>query len=202
MVPYFAEGHLAGRRYAIFLPRARDAIAGAWRQAVAAGRPLHLGHENFIASNVEHIPGPTWQDLALCRPIDALHLRFLSPTTFRQGPGNLPLPFPANIFQGPWRVWQAFAPPVMALSPDWLTWCERDVFVTTHQIETVEVKISQRETFTGFVGDVHFRAHKGNPSQRSIWHALATLAPFSGAGRKTSMGMGAIETMDTTEHKE
>jgi CRISPR-associated endoribonuclease Cas6 len=81
----------------------------------------------------------------------------------------------------------------MTLSDAWLDWCEQAVFVTNHRIETATIAISQQEQFTGFVGEVHFRAHNGPDSCLRVWQAMAQLATFCGVGHKTTMGMGAVE---------
>ena len=138
-------------------------------------------------------PGPNWQQLALSEPVKTLGLRFVSPTAFKQGPGHLPLPLPRNVFNSPVRIWEAFAPPMMVLPSDWLDWCSRDVFITNHNIETVQVNISQKERFTGFVGEVWYEAYRGDEIQLRAWQALSTLATFSGVGHKATMGMGAVE---------
>ncbi|MEW5984998.1 MAG: CRISPR system precrRNA processing endoribonuclease RAMP protein Cas6 [Chloroflexota bacterium] len=199
LVPLYTEtGTLAGLRLAAVTGRVAALFSGAWEEAQADGRPFHLGPQAFTVSQVVATPGPGFAALAASRPARRLGLRFLSPTSFKQGPGSLPLPLPANVFNWPFQVWQAFAPRELALADDWLAWVERNVFVVEHRIETATVAISKQEQFTGFVGDVWFRAEgeitAAEPYLR-IWQALGDLATFCGVGHKTTMGMGAVEKM-------
>lgn len=194
LVPLYTEdGILTGMRLSAFTERVATLFTrtGEWFQKEA--RPCHLGGREFIIQSVRCTPGPNWQQLAMTEPSRQVGLRFRSPTAFRQGPGHLPLPLPANVFTGPARVWQTFAPPLMAVPDGWLAWCASDIFVTEHNIETARVTISKGETFTGFVGDVWFAAHQGEDLHLSVWQALADLAAFTGVGHKTTMGLGAVE---------
>lgn len=194
MVPLYDEdGCLAGVRLSALTDRAATLFQRTGEWFCQEKRPCHLGGHEFIISECRATPGPNWQQLALSEPTKQMGLRFISPTAFKQGPGHLPLPLPGNIFGTPVRLWQAFAPPMMVLPTDWLDWCKRDVFITRHAIETVQVAISQREQFTGFVGEVWFEAYRGNEHQLRAWQALSTLATFSSVGHKTTMGMGAVE---------
>jgi CRISPR-associated endoribonuclease Cas6 len=196
LVPLYSnEGYLVGMRLATITDRATLLFMRAWEWARDTERPLRLGKQAFTVSTVECVPGPGWLALARTPPESRVHFRFLSPTAFKQGPGSLPLPVPVNVFSWPMRVWQAFAPP-STLPEGWLDWCEREVFVVAHDIETVRVTISRPDDFTGFVGEVHFAAHQGSSPELSAWQALSNLAAFSGIGHKTTMGMGAVERIE------
>jgi hypothetical protein len=200
LVPlYTAEGDLAGLRLASLVERATYLLLACWGRVRENGRALTLGRQKFWVSDVVSAAGPTFADLATVEANTHLWLRFLSPTAFKQGPGSLPLPLPGNVFGWPVKVWQSFAPPALALPEAWLDWCAQDVFVSQHQIQTATVAISRNESFTGFVGDVQFRAESRRPQAElylHVWQALAGLAAFSGVGHKTTMGMGAVDIID------
>lgn len=196
--PYYTQdGRLAGLRLAAVTEKTAQLFIQGWKGAQQRGERLQLGRQTFRVRGLEHAPGPTFADLAHSHPDDTLALRFLSPTTFRQGPGTLPLPMPGNVFSWPYRVWCAFAPEVLALPPDWPDWCSQNVFVTAHRIETASIALDRQVTLAGFVGDVIFTAHhdgrKDEVSYRHAWQALGQLAAFCGVGYKTTMGMGAVE---------
>ncbi|MCI0396946.1 MAG: CRISPR system precrRNA processing endoribonuclease RAMP protein Cas6 [Chloroflexi bacterium] len=193
VVFYTEEGDLAGLRLGAVNKRATRLLKDSWDQVWHARYPLRLGQQEFLVRGVTSTPGPTFGTLASTKPASEMALQFLSPTAFKQGPGSLPLPLPVNVFSWPVRVWQAFAPTELALPEDWLAWCERNVFVTGHRIETVSVAISQGESFTGFVGEVQFEAKDDSELYLSVWQALGELAAFCGVGQKTTMGMGAVE---------
>ncbi len=182
---YTDEGILAGMRLAAITERTASLFSRTGEWFVKEKRPCHLGGQEFIIDEVRQTPGPSWQQLAYSPPTKQMGLRFISPTAFKQGPGHLPLPLPGNIFAGPTRIWEAFAPPMMRLPDNWLEWCRLNLFVTRHHIETTSVSINKREQFTGFVGEVWLNAYKGEEAYLCAWQALADLAAF--------LGMGAVE---------
>ena len=49
----------------------------------------------------------------------------------------------------------------------------------------------------GFVGEVQFEAKDDAALYLSVLQGLARLAPYCGVGRKTTMGMGAVERINT-----
>jgi CRISPR-associated endoribonuclease Cas6 len=198
MAPYFVQegagGKLVGVRYAVLDERTATLLYKAWQQIYHTRKQLRLGkYQTFYVSHVEWIQGHNFTDVAKLPPKQDMVLEFLSPTAFKQGPGSLPLPLPKNVFQLPLRVWQCYAPMVLSIPADWLEWCERDVFVVEHHIQTAVVSITRSESFVGFTGQVSFRAYQGQEQYLRVWQALGTLAAFCGVGHKTTMGMGAVE---------
>jgi CRISPR-associated endoribonuclease Cas6 len=198
MAPYYVQegqgGKLVGVRYAVLNDRAATLIYQAWQKMYHTQEELRLGkYQTFRVSHIEWIQGGSFTDVARLPPKKEITLEFLSPTAFKQGPGSLPLPLPKNVFQWPLRVWQCYAPMVLSIPADWLEWCERDVFVVGHNIQTAVVSITRSESFVGFTGQVKFQAHQGQEQYLRVWQALGTLAAFCGVGHKTTMGMGAAE---------
>lgn len=189
---YTDEGDLAGLRLGALTDRAAGLFVRAWEWHREQERPLEIGRQPFKVASVTLEPGPSWLEVTQTLPGRRLALRFLSPTSFRQGPGHSPLPVPYNVFHWPWRVWCSYAPP-LNLPDGWLEWCRDDVFVIDHQIETARVAVAQNESFTGFVGEVVFEAYRGTPGQLRLLQALGRVAAYSGIGHKTTMGMGAVE---------
>lgn len=195
LAPYYdiETQSLAGIRLNVFTQPAADLLYLSWEAAHEKGEALRLGNQAFYVANLAIVPGPTFEELAALPPETDVTLHFISPTTFRQGPGFLPLPLPANVFRGPFKVWQKYAPKTLQLPGDWLDWCAERVYVVKHQIETVTVSLSrQTQMFTGFVGTVTFTAKSESLLYLSLWQALAALAPYAGIGYKTTMGMGAV----------
>jgi CRISPR-associated endoribonuclease Cas6 len=193
LVPLYSPGGLLlGLRLGTVAERAAELFTRAFEWHRDQDHHHQLGPSICAVTVVQCDPGPSWLDLAQTPPGRELSLRFLSPTSFRQGPGHSPLPVPYNVFHWPWRVWQTYAPS-LGLPDDWLDWCAQEVFVARHKIETASVAISKDEVFTGFVGEVTFEAHRGGAGQLSLLQALGRLASYSGIGHKTTMGMGAVE---------
>ena len=196
LAPYYTpDGQLLGLRMATITDRASTLVLQSWQMARQAGYTLRLGPQTFVVSGLESVPGAGFMEIADSNSSGQVGLRFLSPTAFRQGPGALPLPLPANVFSWPLRVWQTYAPAVLELPSDWLEWCANDVFVTYHDIQTAEVALDKKVAFTGFVGEVIFTAYSNAPAYLYAWQALADLATFCGVGHKTTMGMGAVERL-------
>lgn len=192
LVPLYAEGGvLAGLRLGTITPRAAQLFLRAWEWHRGRRSHLAIGRQTFIVDEVQCAAGPGWAQLVEARPARVVELEFLSPTTFRQGPGHLPLPVPYNVFFWPWRVWQSYAPPAV-LPDDWLEWCRQELFVTDVSIRTVPTFITPEDMLSGFVGRARFETKKGTREQLSLLHALARLATYTGVGRKTTMGMGAV----------
>jgi CRISPR-associated endoribonuclease Cas6 len=192
LAPLYADGGtLAGVRLGAVSPRAAQLFVRAWEWQRQRRRTHRLGPQPFQVDDITCVAGPTWADLAAARPVRRVTLDFLSPTTFKQGPGHLPLPVPVNVFGWPWRVWQAYGPPI-ELPEDWLEWCRRDLFVVEHQLETVLIQLNRDDVLSGFVGRVVFETRRGTREQLGLLHALAWLAGYSGVGHKTTMGMGAV----------
>ncbi len=198
LTPYYdgEEGTLAGIRLNVFNEQSAGILYHSWQQVKQAGRELRLGRQSFYVPETTLIPGPTFSDLSASLPQKEVGLRFLSPTAFRQGPGHLPLPLPANVFRWPFRVWNAYASPDLLIPGDWLDWCRDNVFVTAHRIETAVVAISHKEPpFTGFVGEVQFTAKSSALLYLSLFQGLSHLIAYTGTGHKTTMGMGAVERL-------
>jgi CRISPR-associated endoribonuclease Cas6 len=189
---YSAGGLLLGLRLGVVDDRAAALFTRAWEWHRAQETSLQLGPNLCVVTDVQCEAGPHWLDLAQTPPARRVALRFLFPTSFRQGPGHSPLPVPYNVFHWPWRVWQQYAPP-FGLPDDWLDWCAQNVFVVAHRIETVVAPITKGDDFVGFVGDVVFEALHGDAGRLGLLQALARLAPYCGIGHKTTMGMGAVE---------
>ena len=199
IAPYYdTESHtLAGLRLNAMNEPAAELLHRSWEQAQARGEILQLGHQSLCINDLVTLPGPTYESLATLPPQNELSMQFLSPTLFKLGSAFLTLPIPTNVFRGPYRTWNAFAPPSLQIPSDWLDWCADHVFVTTHHIETVTVSLSRNaQPLIGFVGNVSFTARSPSLLYLSLWQALSHLAVYCGIGYKTTMGMGVVERMD------
>lgn len=200
IAPYYdSSGRaLLGIRLTALTENTAALLVPAWQAVRMSGRELRLGQQRFTVRRMEAVPGAGFVNLAMVTPANTVVLRFLSPTQFRQGPGILPLPLPYNVFQRPFEIWSSFAPSTLQLPGDWLDWCAKNVFVIKHNIRTEPVTISKREPpFLGFVGEVQFEAKDDAALYLSVLQGLARLAPYCGVGRKTTMGMGAVERINT-----
>ncbi len=41
-------------------------------------------------------------------------------------------------------AWNCYAPELLLIADDWLTWCADNVFVTAHEIQTVQVTLGRQ----------------------------------------------------------
>lgn len=182
--------------------RCCDGIAAAWQTAVSDQYCLHWGDQLFQAKQIVCEKSVYVGELATSEPKRIVGLEFCSPTAFKAGPQTLPLPLAHNVFRRPLQLWneQTRQQPMLQIGKTWLDWCERQVFVYSHNICTKQVLIHPKQApIIGFVGEVWFRIHEGSPIQLSTLHALARFAEWSGVGAKTAMGMGKVAFIAATD---
>ncbi len=193
---YGEEGVLAGLRISALTDDSAEIIHTAWQKA--RHHDWKLGKHPLCVRDVLAVPRASYAELSELPAVSHITLNFLSPTNFKQGPGQLPLPLPRNVFRTPLVAWNSYAPHPLGIREDWLEWCNDNVFVAEHRIETAHVTLSrQQPPFIGFVGEVTFEIHRANRYKDAArrLHTLAKLTEITGIGRKTTMGMGAVELL-------
>lgn len=157
---------------------------------------LRLGEAELLITGMIGTPGSsTWADYATWEGLlegahldPAITLEFASPTAFRQGDLDLPLPVPRLVFSGYLQKWNKYSG--SPFDRELLDIIERHVGVKEHTIKTVPFK-DGRVTIPGFVGKCTFLI-KGKLEEEFIKqiNCLADFAFFAGTGRKTTHGMG------------
>lgn len=129
-------------------------------------------------------------------PPRRLQMRFFSPTTFRSGRHNLPLPLPKLVFWALAEKWNRYAP--VHLGEGVVGLIEEIVGLARCQIQT-HVLDFVRYRQVGFVGECDFRIAP-QKEEEEVWarvvHLLADFAFFAGVGYKTTMGMGQARRVD------
>lgn len=124
---------------------------------------------------------------------DTIGLIFASPTTFRRGDKNMPLPLPRLVFQGLYEKWHHFCPE-RPLKGDLLDFVDRYVFPSEFNIHTDTINYGKNALFVGFVGNCTFgmgrQVARIYPDYSRQLDLLARLAFYTGVGQKTTMGMG------------
>jgi CRISPR-associated endoribonuclease Cas6 len=179
---------------------------------------MHLGRSPLIISRVtvtsesgEPWAGFTSFDNLLAQASGAETswiMRFATPTAFKSGDADVPLPIPRLCFQSWLNSWDEHSP-----YPFFTDKAERRQFleevvegqVSVHfsQIRAVEQAYyfdGHRTRERGFTGTCVFsvKPKKTTPHQRRILTALAHYSFFAGTGRKTTMGMGVTRLMSST----
>lgn len=181
---------------AIYAPFARGLDASA--REVRLGRAsFHLETIRAGASQSDAWAGQaTFQEISnRADTSSAVDLEFLSPTSFKQGDHDLPLPMPASVF-GSWlQRWEVFAGiPISDESRAIIGLKSHGgscaIAVGRHRIQTKSL-VFTKSVKIGFVGRVRFVLPKtaSETALREL-NALADFAFYCGTGQKTTMGMG------------
>ena len=171
---------------------------------------LRLGRSTLAVSRVMTTPesGDPWANFArfdelLARASEnetAWHIQFASPTAFRTGDAEMPLPVPRLCFQSWLNSWDEHAPlPFFqdkavrrAFLAEVVEW---GVSVTYDQLRLVQAPLYFNDVRTrdqGFVGACRFtvKPSRIEPMYRKVLATLAAYSYYAGTGRKTTMGMG------------
>jgi len=115
---------------------------------------------------------------------------FLTPTSFKRGETDYPLPDPTLIFKGLIRKWQRFSD--LRIETDLREAVERRIQVSAVRIRSRKVVLSDLGKITGYTGRVTLFVDDRDPAVLKWINALGEFAEFAGIGRKTTMGFGVV----------
>jgi len=133
----------------------------------------------------------TYNDLMNTEPADWIHLKFLSPTSFRRNKIDFPFPLPEVFFKSALKKWIAFSgvKPEVDLRPYF-----DQVEIAKYRLSTQKVEFSSLGKLTTFRGEVSFYLGDIQNKEARRWFSILGLfTKWSGSGRKTAMGLGATE---------
>jgi CRISPR-associated endoribonuclease Cas6 len=129
-------------------------------------------------------------------------LEFATPTAFRSGDADQPLPVPAQVFRSYWEKWNAFAPEPYQIQDVWRDFVQ-DCVVVSELVgvnsERWEFAEGSRGVATGFTGTVSFALLPKHQcgSWAEVWdgadrvlQSLAQFAFYCGTGHHATIGMG------------
>jgi len=135
-----------------------------------------------------HADYPTLFDGALASPPpEVLELEFASPTTFRSGGHNLPLPVPVLVWRSLVQRWNRFSPIQLG---EFQRVLEEGVRVQRYVLRTHHLNAGGHGE-VGFTGRVAFDLRGvRDPLVRRAAGALAHFALYAGVGAKTVFGFG------------
>ncbi len=159
-------------------------------------QPWHLGPADLQITSVLGTPQSTqpWANFTTYRQIyeeasesdRTLSFNFYTPTAFRQGKYDSPLPTRESVFLSLLSRWNQYSP--IEFTTDIL----QQVFPSRFNLHT-EVVSNYKSNFIGCVGEITFRLMGDiDPIAIKQINALANFALYSGIGRKTTMGMGMV----------
>ncbi len=121
---------------------------------------------------------------------DRICFEFLTPTSFRKGKYNYPLPDPKLIFKGLIRKWQIFSD--YKIDTDLKEEVEK-IKVVGVGIKTSKIELSDLGWVVGFTGRVTFSVDSDKGKVLKWFQALSRFAEFAGVGIKTTMGFGKVK---------
>lgn len=159
--------------------------------------PWHLGSADLAIASILGTPQSTqpWANFAPYQQIydqasnteRAIALRFYTPTAFRQGKYDSPLPTKESVFSSLCDRWNTYSS--IAIDKEKIM---EPLFVSRFNIHT-EVVSNYSSSFIGCVGEISFRILGDvDPDTIKQINTLADFALYSGIGRKTPMGMGMV----------
>lgn len=150
---------------------------------------------NVIATSEQHpyVQAATYDEMIARAQRAASQRRFrfsfLTPTSFRTGDIDMPLPIPRLVFQSYLRRFQEYHP--YPFLPEIETLIEQQTGVAEIRQLHTEILRTKNVPLVGFVGDVTFEISKHAPPEFIVqMNLLANFAMFCGTGRKTTVGMG------------
>ncbi len=129
-----------------------------------------------------------------------IQLRFFTPTGFRTGNLDLPLPLPRLVFRSYQKRFEEFAE--LAFPANFGEMVERYIGIARlTRINTAVIK-TKNVMLIGFTGNVIFEIHAAAPPEFvSCANLLADYAFFCGTGRKTTVGMGQTKRIYDRRHR-
>jgi len=174
-------------------------LTGLWLN-LNPDRLFHLGSADLYITSILGTPQSSqpWTNFATYQQIYdrasdsdrniAFHLA--TPTAFRQGKYDSPLPTRDNVFRSLCDRWNTYSE--IQINHDVIEY----IFPSRFDIRTETVKNYDTHTFIGCIGEIGYRI-LGDISPEGIKHinALADFAMFAGIGRKTTMGMGMVRRL-------
>lgn len=161
-------------------------------KGIEAEKEILLANRKFIMIGIDTMPGvdsqaklATYKELAEhSKSSGEIHLKLISPTSFKQNNCIQPFPLPELVFSNLLRRWNAFAPAEYHFPKiDW------QGMTAAYDLKTKVIK--KEVTEIGSVGWVRYAFKNGE--QARIATILANFANFSGIGRKTALGMGRVQ---------
>ena len=157
--------------------------------------PFHLGSADLYITSILGTPQSSqpWSNFATYQQIfdraseteRNITLHLATPTAFRQGKYDSPLPTRDNVFKSLCDRWNTYSE--IPINPEIIEY----IFPSRFDIKTEVVKNYDTHSFIGCVGEIGYRIlGDASPDAIKQINAVADFAMFSGIGRKTTMGMG------------
>ncbi len=141
----------------------------------------HISEENILSYRKIYENAPEEKTIVM---------DFLTPTCFKKGSADYPLPDPFLVFKSLIRKWSAFSE--IKVEVDLREVFEKKIRVAGAWIRTRKVELSRLGKILGFTGRVVFYVESEEGEVLKWVNALAKFGEFAGVGRKTTMGFGKV----------
>ena len=133
--------------------------------------------------------------LASGNPANRVTLRFDSPTSFKSGGMQVPIPTPDLVFGSLADRWNRFSP--VPLSDEMREFSRTCVAISRYDLRSAPMPHKGGSFRVGGVGEVTYTALAGDRYWHGAMQMLADFAKFSGVGVQTTNGMGQVRRYDT-----
>jgi CRISPR-associated endoribonuclease Cas6 len=172
-----------------------EPLASAMSYVFEAGTELDVGPSRVRVLDVE-LERTSYEDLYDAYvPREAAHerisLRFVSPTTFRVGKANMPMPLPRLLWQSWANRWNAFSEIQLGSFGEW---AEEHIVPARFRLRSRVAKVGGA-TLVGDVGECEYRVLRPESLEARVAAMLAAYSQYCGSGQKTTMGLGATEPL-------
>ena len=129
------------------------------------------------------------------KPDKTIIFDFKTPTSFKKGDKDYPIPDPTLIFKSLIRKWCAFSP--IPINVNLRNAINNDIEIMGVWIRTKKISFSKVGKLTGFVGRVVFYIDSEDIEIIKWINILGKFSEFAGIGRKTTMGFGMVRFTNT-----
>lgn len=117
-------------------------------------------------------------------------LLFATPTAFKSAGMHIPLPLPNLLFGSLVERWNTFS--TVTLDPAMRHFGEELVAISYYKLQSIPFEQKGGGLTIGGVGKVTYRALGGDRYWLAVFQMLTDFALYSGAGVKTTSGMGQV----------
>lgn len=117
--------------------------------------------------------------------------RFCSPTSFKQNDRYAIFPQERLILQSLISKWDILFPEFPLNDPDAKQMLEEGIHISDYRLRSARYALKGVK-IPGFVGEIVLDTRLSAPMQQ-LWNSLCILAPFTGVGMKTALGMGGVQ---------
>lgn len=166
------------------MERALCLVAGAW-----PGRLVRMGSGIFECEGAERHSSLSYWDILTQPPLTGeIALEFMTPTSFRQRGTQMIFPIPERVFGSLLYRWNCFSHLKLKEDVDFSY-----IRAKKYRLQTEMVHF-EKYMVAGFLGRCTYSLPAScQQHEAQLARTLASFAPFSGVGYKSTMGMGSVE---------